>query len=280
MVDLIVDSNSLYARSYYAAQKLGEPEAALRIASITLLNLLNPLTNSFGTTINRTLFCWDSGHNEAKHREPKPPGYHELRGIAKEVFTLLIGAVHAEIEPYEGDDLVASAVYSSKPKTDVIVASGDKDLMQLVDTTKGIVYYSFNDKCALSDAFVCNKFFVKKPYQVALALAIQGDSADHIPGVVGWGKEKVKKLFKAVTKEMAFDDVLGILENSMNAEQRQQFYESLNRTMLTTNIPMPMPAPLVFADEDNVAALGMPEVSHKMRELSCAYDMAYGNDMQ
>lgn len=279
MTDLIVDGNSLYARSWYAAQKIGpEPEQALRLAAVTILNLLNPVNSQIGTTFNRTLFCWDSGVNEAKHREPRPQEYYDMRAIAKELFTLLIGTVNAEVEPFEGDDLVASAVYRAGPKTSIVVASGDKDLMQLVD--KNVAYYSLNEKCVLSETFVCNKFHVKKACQIALALAVQGDAVDCIPGVRGWGKEKVRKLFKPVQKDMTFEEVIGILENNMNTEQRQQFYESLERTLLTTSITLPEPAPLVFGSDADVAVLDMPEVLNKLRELRYVYDAEYGNDLQ
>jgi len=279
MTDLIVDANSLYARSWYAAQKIGpEPEQTLRLAAVTILSLLNPVTSQIGTTFDRTMFCWDGGPHESKHREPKPQEYYDFRDIAKELFALLIGTANVELEKFEGDDLVASAVYNAGPKTNLVVASGDKDLMQLVD--KNVAYYSLNEKCVLSETFVCNKFHVKKPCQIAMALAIQGDSVDCIPGVRGWGKEKVKKLFKCITKDMTFDDCLGALENNMNEEQREQFYGSLERTLLTTSIKLPKPAPLVFGSDADVAALEMPEVLNRLRELRYLYDAASGNDFQ
>jgi 5'-3' exonuclease len=281
MTDLIVDANSLYARSWYAAQKIGpNPEQTLRLAAVTVLNLLNPVTSEIGVSFNRTLFCWDSGNNAAKRREPRPQEYYDMRSIAKELFTLLLGAANAEVEPFEGDDLVASAVYDAEPGTSVVIASGDKDLMQLVDNKKGVAYYSLNDKCVLSEYTVCNKFHVKQPCQIALALAIQGDSVDCISGVRGWGKEKVKKLFKPVQKGMTFEEVIGILENSMNPEQRQQFYEALERTLLSTRVQLPRPAPLVFAEDDAIAVLEMPEILNRLREVRYLYDENSGHDFQ
>lgn len=277
MNDLIVDANSIFARSWFAAQTIGpEPEVALRLAAVTVLNLINPIRSEMNTAFSRTLFCWDSGSNDAKQREAKPPEYHATKDIAKDVFALLLGTVNVEVEPFEGDDLIASAVYNSDPKTNLVVASGDKDLMQLIEDR--VAYYSFNEKCVLSETFVCNKFQVKKPCQIAIALAIQGDSVDNIPGVRGWGKDKVKKLFKNITKDMTFQDCLGALENNMNAEQREQFYTSLERTLLNTSIKLPAPAPLIFGSDEDVAALEMPEVLNKIREVRRLYDVAYGYD--
>lgn len=279
MTDLIVDGNSLYARSWYAAQKIGpEPEQTLRLAAVTILNLINPVQSQLNTTFDRTLFCWDCGSHESKHREPKPPEYHAFRDIAKDLFVMLLGTVNAEVEPFEGDDLVASAVYNADPKDSIVIASGDKDLMQLVD--KNVAYYSLNEKCVLSETFVCNKFHVKKPCQIAMALAIQGDAVDCISGVRGWGKEKVRKLFKTITKDMTFEDCLGVMENNMNTEQREQFYDSLERTLLNTSIRLPKPAPLVFGSDADVAALEMPEVLNRLREVRYLYNEAIGADFQ
>ena len=72
---------------------------------------------------------------------------------------------------------------------------------------------------------------------------------------------------------MTFEDAIGALENYMNAEQRQQFYEALERTIPQTNLPVPPPAPLVFCDEAEVVALGMPEVTNRFRDTAYAYDM-------
>ena len=283
MTDLIVDANSLHARSWYAALKavnfqrakpvttISDPSLVLRLSAVTILNLINPLRSEIGTPIHRTLFCWDSGTHEAKHREPRPQEYYDIRDITKDLFALLLGSANVEIDPFEGDDLVASAVYNCDKDAEICVVSGDKDLMQLID--KHVSYYSLHEKCVLSDSFVCNKFHVKRPSQIALALAIQGDTVDNIPGVRGWGKEKVKKLFKSVTKEMTFEETIGALENFMHADQRQQFYEALERTIPQTNLPVPPPAPLVFCDEEIVVSLGMPEVTNRFRDTAYAYDV-------
>jgi DNA polymerase-1 len=266
MTDLVVDGNSLYARSWYAAQTINpNANSTLRLAAVTILNLLNPNANSIGHKFDRTLFCWDAQVNEAKKRELKPPEYYEMREVAKEMFTLLLGTAHAEEAPYEGDDLVASAVYAADPDTTVYIVSGDKDLMQLMDSRTH--YYSLNDKCVLTEAFVCEKFHVKQPIQIALALAIQGDQADCIPGVKGWGPAKVRHLFSTVSKGMSFMQAVDKLNEQMNDIQCSQFLESLERTLLNTKIKLPTPAPIVYPADEELDALDMPEVSRRAKEL-------------
>lgn len=271
MLDLVVDGNSIYARSWYAAQTINPNGGeTLRLAAVTIMNLLHPDRNQIGSRFDRTLFCWDAQVNESKNREPKPQEYYDMRDIAKELFTFLLGTNHVEQSPYEGDDLVASAVYKSKPGVETYIVSGDKDLMQLVD--KHTHYYSLNEKCVLSEAFVCGKFHVKQPDQIALALAIQGDPVDCVSGVKGWGPARVKKLFGEVTKNMSFDQAVAMLESHMSPEQNTQFYDSLARTLLNTTLTVPEPAPIVFPSEDEVADLGMPELDYRFREVKFLYE--------
>ena len=267
---LLLDANSVFARSWYAAQKIGlDSSGALRLAAVTVLNILNPVAaNSPGAIFGQTLFCWDGNANPAKGRKPKPPAFYETRNIAKDLFTLLLGAAHAEHEQYEGDDLIASAVSQASAGASLYIASGDKDLMQLIQPN--VYYYSLHEKCLLTDSFVCNKFHVKHPQQIAVALAIQGDPVDRIAGVRGWGLAKVRSLFRRVNRNMTFDEVLAVMENAMNEDQRREFYTALERTMLTDTVNVPPPAPVIFAEDADADALGIPEISRCLKETRFA----------
>ncbi len=270
-MDLICDANSLYARSYFAAEKISpDCSQTLRLAAVTVLNILHPDTNRIDSLFKRTMFCWDSQVNEAKKRTPKPDNYYEMREIAKDLFTLLLGTIHVEQPPFEGDDLVASAITACGPDRDVYILSGDKDLMQLAG--KHVRYYSLHEKCVLSDSFMCAKFHVHHPAQIAIALAIQGDPVDSISGVKGWGPVKVKNLFSQIPKHFNFEETVTALVNEMTQEQQEQFYAALNRTLLNTDIPVPPPAEITFADEREVADLKMPEASFRFREVKFIYE--------
>lgn len=269
--DLIVDANSLYARSWFAATRISpDPKAALRLAINTVLLLLNPNTDKIGRFIDRTLFAWDGQQNKDKKREEKPAEYHETKRKLKETLSFLLGAVHVEKPDAEGDDIVATAVYNTKPEDTAFIVSGDKDLMQLHGGN--CHYYSLHEKAVLSTAFITHKFHVKRPNQIALVLAITGDPVDNIPGVGGYGKAKCKKLFEKVSRDMNFSAALTVIEKQLPANRVSELYLSLNRTLLKTDIAdVPAPAPLVLRDPDEITDLGIPQIDHYYRQIHHVY---------
>lgn len=279
MTDLIVDGNSLYARSWFAAESLTHrpnPAKAIQFSLATLFSLLNPDTNLLGRLFDRTLFAWDSQQNKSKHRAEKPPEYHETKTLLLDVLTALLGTVHYWHNDYEADDIVATAVYNSEPTDTVYIVSGDKDLMQLQGGN--CEYYCLNTKGVLSRGFIQNKFLgIKRPNQVALALAVLGDSVDNVPGIHGWGPKKVKKLFDLVTPDMNFERALQTIDAQVPQEHKEVFYESLERVLLKTDVPgVPAPAPLVLAEPAFVDDLQLPELSFRYQALYDAYAAVRG----
>ena len=211
MTDLVFDANSLYARSWFAAQRINtDPREAIRLVVNTVMLLLDPNTNKIGSIFDRTLFAWDNNQNKAKQRDEKPKEYHDTKEIVKEVLTFLLGTVHIDSPDAEGDDIVATVVANTKPGDLIYIVSGDKDLMQLQGGN--CQYYSLNDKAVLSTSFIIHKFHgIKRPSQIALELAVIGDPVDNIGGIHGYGEKKCKKLFEAVTPKMNFEAAMNAI---------------------------------------------------------------------
>jgi 5'-3' exonuclease len=273
MIDLIVDGNSLFARSWFAAAHASganDPTKAILFAASTLLNLLNPNQNFIGIHFNRSLFAWDTQQNEAKQRHPKPPEYHATKEVFIEMLSTMLKTAHYAHENYEGDDIVATAVYNSKSSDTVYAVSGDKDLMQLEGGN--CRYYCLNTKAVLSAATITNKFKIKRSSQVALALAIIGDPVDKVMGIYGWGPKRVQRLFASVTKDMNFAQAFQVIDQQVPENLKTSFYEALERVLLKTNVPgVPFPAKLVFAKPSIIDNFGLPELSFKYSEVYDCY---------
>jgi DNA polymerase-1 len=98
-----------------------------------------------------------------------------------------------EREGYEADDLIGTVAKGVGPEVDVIIITGDKDILQLV-----------NDRIQVYDTMKEKKFGVEEvvqrfgvhPEQVVEVMGLAGDAIDNIPGVPGIGEKTAIQLIK------------------------------------------------------------------------------------
>lgn len=251
MTDLIVDANSVYARAWYAAK---EDPIQTVIASLNVaMMIFNP--DRIGERIDRSLFCWDGGQKKAKERAVRPAEYETTKADVAAGVAFLFGTTNIRIEGYEADDLIATAALSS-PAEHVIIASADKDLHQL--NSERVSIFDINARGMVSRREIISKWHVKRPSQVAIALAIQGDSSDKIAGIKGWGPKKVEKLFEAVTPDMEFGVALDAIVGQIPPDRMQDFEDSLTITLLDPHIPgVPVPSPVAMPEPAKLEQVGL-----------------------
>ncbi|MBV5345022.1 MAG: hypothetical protein JZU63_05550 [Rhodoferax sp.] len=217
-----------------------------------------------------TLFAWDGAAKTDKNRKDKPPQYLETRRVAKNALSVLFSTTNCWHPEYEADDVVATAAFNSKADQ-IYVVSGDKDLMQL--QSKNTAYFDLNTKTVLPAATICSKFKVKRPAQVALALAIIGDTSDGIQGIPKWGPKKSEKLFESVTADMDFSSALEELLRQIPKELQSFFMESLDKTLLHTDIEdVPDPSPLVFCNNRDLIHLKIDKLAQGYERVVMQYE--------
>lgn len=276
MTDLLIDGNSLFARAWFAtmAKQENTPTDAIRAGLTTIFSLLNVNNDKLGERIDRILIGWDGINKRDKGRDPKPAEYHQTRELLIEYLTLLLKPTHAQVKAQEADDVVATAVAQSDADT-VYVVSGDKDLQQLAGGN--VLYYCLNTKALLSTRSICDKWNVKHPNQVAIALAILGDKVDSINGIRGWGPAKVKKLFQAVTPKMTLEEALRSIESQI-AEAipghgvLDSFYGDLDLTLLRYDLAgVPAASPVEVAEPEVVEELNLPQFMEFYRPVYRLY---------
>ena len=108
-------------------------------------------------------------------------------GLAETAARALGIAVWPMVE-FEADDAIASAVarWKDDPSLEkIVVCSVDKDLMNLVDDSR-VVVWDRRRNLTYTKAEVVERFGVL-PSSIPDYLALVGDSADGIPGVPRWG---------------------------------------------------------------------------------------------
>ncbi|MEQ1795416.1 MAG: DNA polymerase I [Nitrospira sp.] len=134
-------------------------------------------------------------HQEFKEykaqRPPMPDGMSaQIPYIHRVVEALNIPAVKQA--GYEADDLIGTlAKKAERAGDDVVIVTGDKDMLQLI-TPHVRIYDPVKDKW--SGEPECIEKFGVEPARVIEIMGLMGDASDNIPGVKGIGEKTAVKL--------------------------------------------------------------------------------------
>ncbi|MCE5328792.1 DNA polymerase I [bacterium] len=149
-----------------------------------------------------------------------------------------------EAEGYEADDIIATLAKESKDRfNEILVVSGDKDILQLVGGNlkvmalkKGITDTVIYDKNG-----VIEKFGVT-PDKVKDLLALTGDSSDNIPGVRGIGPKTAEGLVaKYGSIENIYNNIDEIKNNNVRnllISQKESAFDSKKLTELVESLKL------------------------------------------
>ena len=199
---LIVDGHAYAYRAFHAIRNLRGPEGQPTNAIYGFAKMLEKMRGALEP--KHLIVVWDGGlsaermaaHPEYKIHRPEMPA--DLRPQLDEIVEYLMAAGIASICPenIEADDYIAClARQAATVGWNVVIASSDKDFMQLVSPQVGL--WNPNDKVPVvwSREQVVAKAGVE-PEQVADWLALMGDAVDNIPGVPGVGPKTATDLLK------------------------------------------------------------------------------------
>ncbi len=98
-----------------------------------------------------------------------------------------------EMDGYEADDLIGTVAKRLESEVDIVIITGDKDILQLV-SDRIQVYDTMKEKRLGVDE-VIQRFGVS-PEQVVEVMGLSGDAIDNIPGVPGIGEKTAIQLIK------------------------------------------------------------------------------------
>jgi DNA polymerase I len=107
----------------------------------------------------------------------------------------LHGLTQVAVDGFEADDLIATLVERYRGQgLEIVVASGDKDLHQLIQEP-GVVQWDPQKDRIFTSKEVQERFGIR-PEQMVDLLALMGDSSDHVPGIPGVGEKTAQKLMQ------------------------------------------------------------------------------------
>jgi DNA polymerase-1 len=145
---------------------------------------------------------------------------------------------------------MASYAVAARARGDeVVLATNDKDLFQLVDDRVKVYSTNKADLAAPSDAFVLlgaeavRKKWNVEPQQIGDVLALVGDCVDNIPGVDGLGPKGAASLLAA---HGSLDALLADLDGVKNERIREKLKAARaqieqNREMVRLDLDLPLP---------------------------------------
>ena len=205
---ILVDGNSLMFRSYYATSYTGNlMKNSKGLYTNAIFGFCNMMTKLLSEEYDFVFVAFDKGKKTFRHKEyddykggrkPMPDEFRVQIPYIKKYLDC-INVKHEELDDFEADDLIASVskLCSDNNVSDILVVTGDKDLLQLVN---GNIHVSLTKKgiTELED-YTIDNFFDKMGFnsdQIPDYKGLVGDNSDNLPGIKGIGEKTALKLLQ------------------------------------------------------------------------------------
>ncbi|MCX7944015.1 MAG: DNA polymerase I [Deltaproteobacteria bacterium] len=197
---IIIDGQSYIYRAFFAIRRLSNSKGMPTNAIYGFVQMLNKVIKD----LNPKYLCIVFDSKEKTFRHDIFTEYKANRPPMPDDLSIQIPHIHKVVDAYkirkivvpgvEADDVIATLVKEGKRTSkEVIIITGDKDLMQLVDEEVKI-FDTMKDKLYLPTD-VEEKYGVRPEYIIDL-LALSGDSSDNIPGARGVGEKTAQSLVR------------------------------------------------------------------------------------
>jgi DNA polymerase-1 len=262
----LIDGSAYIYRAYHAVQPLSNSKGLQTNAVFGFINILRKLLREKDPKFIAVAF--DSRGKVFRHdmypeykanRAAMPEDLVEQIPYIKE-FVASSNILCLEEGGIEADDLIASAAIAlSAQGYHVVIVSGDKDLLQLVN--ESVEMWDPMKDTLMNIAAVEAKYKVT-PERLLDMFALVGDSADNIPGVPGIGPKTAEKLiaeFETIDGLYAGIDTLK--KSKMKdkiIENRDSAYLSKELIRLKEDVEVPVVVDLYAlrdGDDEKLAAL-------------------------
>jgi DNA polymerase-1 len=204
---------------------------------------------------DRIAVCFDLGRPAYRHevydgykanRLEAPDEFRSQMPLIREVLAALRIPI-VEVAGYEADDLIATLTEQATARhLPVLVVSGDRDTLQLVDDARGVKVMmtrrGVTDTRVYDEAAVLDRHGVPAASYLDYA-ALRGDPSDNLPGVPGVGEKTAAKLvstYGSVEAVIAHaDEQRGRLRDSLLAHG-QQVLRNKQLMRLRRDVPLPV----------------------------------------
>ena len=275
---MLIDGHSLVYRGFYALQETrpltnarGELTTGVFAFTSMLLKALEDLKPTHlaaAFDMSRPKFRLAEFPAYKGNRTKSPQGLSDQVTWSRKVLEAMVVPMY-EAEGYEADDVIGTLTRQAVDQgLDVIILSGDNDLLQLVNPHVQVL----TSRRGISDTIlydvdkVIEKYNGLRPDQVRDFKAIRGDATDNIPGVAGIGDKGASKLLvEAGSVEQLYEQL-----DKVPQKQRDLLEPLHDQVMLAkrlTTIVCDVPVEL-DVERARLRDLRRPEVVAIFQELS------------
>lgn len=214
---IVIDGNAILHRAFHALPPLTNKDGELTNAVYGFFSMFLRIIEDAKPT--HIAVCFD--RPKPTFRKAMYAGYQATRPTMADGLAPQIGMVHDmltklgiqifEIDGYEADDVIGTlskqavlgdlnsarnlGEHSVSSETEVIIVSGDRDLLQLVNSHVKMLspVTGMTNMQLFDEQAVFSKFGIS-PSQMIDYKALVGDSSDNYPGVSGIGPKTAKEL--------------------------------------------------------------------------------------
>ncbi len=233
---LLIDGHAVAYRAFFAIRNLSRSDGVPTNAVYGFIRMLEQMRQQWKPS--HVCVVFDGGLAQERmdllpeYKQQREPMPDDLR-VQFDFINRFLSAsgIHVELlEDQEADDVMATIAVGAASTGDVLIATSDKDMLQLVQDRIWIIPPTKSEN-RMGVQEVTGKTGVR-PDQIAAWLALIGDTADNIGGVPGVGPKTAAKWLQT------WDHLEGIL--SHREELPTRFAEVLlsHRDVVIRNLAM------------------------------------------
>ncbi|MEA3468483.1 MAG: DNA polymerase I [Thermodesulfobacteriota bacterium] len=233
----LIDGSAYIYRAYHAVAPLSNSEGMPTHAVFGFLNILRRLIKEKKPQYLAVAF--DTRGPVFRHeiypeyKANRPPMLEDL-SVQIPYIKELVHAMNIpcfELQGIEADDIIASAAQLLGGQGHkVVVVSGDKDLLQLVD--EQVVMWDPMKNKIMDVAAVEEKYHVK-PEQLLDCYSLMGDSSDNVPGVPGVGPKTAEKL---INQHQSLEGVYEALDGMKKSKLKERLGDNRDAAFLSRDL--------------------------------------------
>lgn len=238
---LVVDGSSLIHRAFFALPPLMTGKGISTGAVYGLCNMLlrllkevQPRYMAVAFDKSRVTFRTRMFAEYKGQRKPTPPDLKSQFPLAMQVLSALNVPV-LELDDYEADDIIGTLAAHAEGKAEVIVVTGDRDELQLLNTHTSVYYTKrgISDIKVYTPAVFAEEYAGLEPKQLIDLKGLMGDASDNIPGVQGVGPKTALKL---ICEYGSVENVLAHTEDVSGKSLKAKLAEHKDAALLSKEL--------------------------------------------